>query len=125
MRFTIGRDLGFVLAKGIVCSLATVLILMPALILRFQDRIRKTQHRSFVPSMDGFARKLFREMCIRDRVSGGLLGLSVLAGSRLGALGAVAQIAGAVLLILLGAGKLAGSWLRSLAARLAEQGRCV
>ena len=34
MRFTIGRDLGFVLAKGIVCSLATVLILMPALILR-------------------------------------------------------------------------------------------
>ena len=37
-------------------------------------------------------------------VSGGLLGLSVLAGSRLGALGAVAQIAGAVLLILLGAG---------------------
>ena len=55
-------------------------------------------------------------------VSGGLLGLSVLAGSRLGALGAVAQIAGAVLLILLGAGKLAGSWLRSLAARLAEQG---
>lgn len=55
-------------------------------------------------------------------VSGGLLGLSVLVGSRLGALGAVAQIAGAVLLILLGAGKLAGSWLRSLAARLAEQG---
>ena len=55
-------------------------------------------------------------------VSGGLLGLSVLAGSRLGALGAAAQIAGAVLLILLGAGKLAGSWLRSLAARLAEQG---
>lgn len=46
MRFTIGRDLGFVLAKGIVCSLATVLILMPALILRFQDRIRKAQHRS-------------------------------------------------------------------------------
>lgn len=60
MRFTIGRDLGFVLAKGIVCSLATVLILMPALILRFQDRIRKTQHRSLVPSMDGFARKLFQ-----------------------------------------------------------------
>ena len=59
MRFTIGRDLGFVLAKGIVCSLATVLVLMPALILRFQERIRKTQHRSFVPSMDGFSRKLF------------------------------------------------------------------
>lgn len=63
-----------------------------------------------------------RSVCTLGLVSGGLLGLSVLAGSRLGALGAVAQIAGAVLLILLGAGKLAGSWLRSLAARLAEQG---
>lgn len=41
-------------------------------------------------------------------VSGGLLGLSVLVGSRLGALGAVAQITGAVLLILLGARQAGG-----------------
>lgn len=60
MRFTIGRDLGFVLAKGIVFSLVTVLLLMPALILRFQDTIKKTQHRSFIPPVEGFARKLFR-----------------------------------------------------------------
>ncbi len=59
MRFTIGRDLGFVLAKGIVFSLATVLLLMPALILRFQDRIAKYRHRSFVPDMEGFSRKVF------------------------------------------------------------------
>lgn len=87
---------------------------------------------SAVASMDSFSAVLAysaagihippRSVWTMGLVSGGLLGLSVLAGSRLGALGAVVQIAGAVLLILLGAGKLAGSWLRSLAARLAEQG---
>lgn len=50
MRFSIGRDLGFVLAKGIIISLATVLFLMPALILRFNGLIERTAHKSFVPS---------------------------------------------------------------------------
>ncbi|MFR2847757.1 MAG: efflux RND transporter permease subunit [Hungatella hathewayi] len=50
MRFSIGRDLGFVLAKGIVISLVTVLFLMPALILRFNGLIERTEHKSFVPS---------------------------------------------------------------------------
>lgn len=49
MRFGIGPDMGFVLAKGIALSLMTVLLLMPALILRFQNVITKTQHRSFIP----------------------------------------------------------------------------
>ena len=50
MQFTIGRDLGIVLAKGIVISLLTVLILMPALILQMNEKIQKTAHRSFMPS---------------------------------------------------------------------------
>lgn len=49
MRFGIGPDMGFVLAKGIALSLLTVLLLMPALILRFQNVIAKTQHHSFIP----------------------------------------------------------------------------
>lgn len=49
MRFGIGRDMGFVLAKSILCSLGTVLLLMPAFILRFQDKIDRTAHRSFMP----------------------------------------------------------------------------
>lgn len=49
MQFGIGPDMGFVLAKGIALSLVTVLLLMPALILRFQNVISKTQHRSFIP----------------------------------------------------------------------------
>ncbi len=49
MNFGIGPDMGFVLAKGIALSLMTVLLLMPALILRSQNIIAKTQHRPFIP----------------------------------------------------------------------------
>ena len=61
MRFGIGKDMGFVLAKSILCSLGTVLLLMPALILRFQNRIERTAHRPFLPSfrkMGEFAYKI-------------------------------------------------------------------
>ncbi len=60
MRFTIGKDVGFVLTKGILCSLATVLLLMPALILRYDERIAKTSHRPFIPSFDKFAGLMYR-----------------------------------------------------------------
>jgi len=52
MRFTIGKDVGFVLTKGIICSLITVLFLMPTLILRFDKKIEKTAHKPFIPSFD-------------------------------------------------------------------------
>lgn len=54
MNFGIGRDMGLVLAKSIMFSLVTVLLLMPALILRFQGLIDKTSHRSFVPNFRKF-----------------------------------------------------------------------
>lgn len=50
MRFNIGKDMGFVLAKGIVISLLTVILLMPTLILKWGDRVERTAHRQFVPS---------------------------------------------------------------------------
>ena len=60
MRFTIGRDVGFVLTKGILCSLLTVLFLMPTLILRFDARIAGSAHRPFLPSFDRFARLMVK-----------------------------------------------------------------
>lgn len=60
MRFTIGKDVGFVLTKGILCSLGTVLLLMPALILKYDDKIAKTAHRPFIPSFDKFAGLMYR-----------------------------------------------------------------
>lgn len=50
MKFTIGRDVGFVLTKGIICSLVAVLLLMPSLILSNDKKIKKYRHRSFMPS---------------------------------------------------------------------------
>lgn len=60
MRFKIGFDMGFVLAKGIVISLFTVLFLMPALLLRWGDKIEKTAHRSFMPSFGGLGKFVFK-----------------------------------------------------------------
>lgn len=60
MRFTIGKDVGFVLTKGIICSLAAVLLLMPTLILQFDDKIARTAHRPFIPSFDKFAKLMHK-----------------------------------------------------------------
>lgn len=60
MQFSIGRDMGIVLAKGIVISLLTVLLLMPALILRWSDKIEKTAHRPLMPSFDKLGRGVFK-----------------------------------------------------------------
>ena len=60
MKFTSGRDVGVVLTKGIVCSLVTVLFLMPTLILRFDKKIEKTAHRSFLPPLDGLGKLMYR-----------------------------------------------------------------
>ena len=60
MRFSIGKDLGFVLAKGIVVSLITVLFLMPSLLLRWGDRIKRTEHKSFMPSFHGLGQTVYK-----------------------------------------------------------------
>lgn len=60
MKFSVGKDLGFVLAKGIVISLATVMLLMPALIMRFNEKIEKHAHKSFMPPFGSFADKMYR-----------------------------------------------------------------
>lgn len=60
MSFSIGFDMGLVLSKGIVISVITVLFLMPALILRFEKLIARTQHRSFLPGFGLFSRGVYR-----------------------------------------------------------------
>ena len=62
MRFRLGYDLGIVLAKGVVCSMLTVFLLMPGLILLFPRALRKTRHRSFVPNIARFGRLLQKKV---------------------------------------------------------------
>lgn len=58
MQFKLGYDLGSVLAKAIVCSLLTVFLLMPGLIMFFPDAIRRTAHKSLIPDIRGWGRFL-------------------------------------------------------------------
>lgn len=46
MSFTIGRDLGFVLAKGVLFSLISIFFVLPGLILMFDKAIAKTKKKS-------------------------------------------------------------------------------
>lgn len=56
MRFKIGLDLGLVMAKGIIFSLISVMVLLPVLILLTRKAIDKTRHRSFLPSFKGLGK---------------------------------------------------------------------
>jgi predicted RND superfamily exporter protein len=49
MSLRLGADLGFVLAKSILCSMLTVFLLMPSLILTFNKPIEKTTHKNLIP----------------------------------------------------------------------------
>ena len=51
MQFTLGLDMGIVLIKAILLSLASVFFLMPGLLVVFSDWIDKTPHKSFVPKI--------------------------------------------------------------------------
>lgn len=49
MKLTLGRDIGLVMAKGVLCGLVSVLTLFPALLLVCDKSIEKTQHKSLLP----------------------------------------------------------------------------
>ncbi len=49
MSFTLGRDLGIVMAKGVVIGVIGSITTLPSLILVFDRLIEKTKHKSFMP----------------------------------------------------------------------------
>ncbi|MEG1686248.1 MAG: MMPL family transporter [Angelakisella sp.] len=55
MRFRIGPDMGYVLAKGIALSLVTTLVFLPCLALFCYRLVERTQHRSFLPPFNKLA----------------------------------------------------------------------
>ncbi|MBP3872829.1 MAG: MMPL family transporter [Lachnospiraceae bacterium] len=60
MQFRLGYDMGIVLTKGIVCSLITVFLLMPGLIMLFPRQLRRTTHRNLIPSIRPWGKFLTR-----------------------------------------------------------------
>ncbi|MBR6873203.1 MAG: MMPL family transporter [Ruminococcus sp.] len=56
MSFTLGLDIGIVMAKGVVFGVICCITILPSMILIFDKPITKTRHRDFLPSMEGAAR---------------------------------------------------------------------
>ncbi len=55
MTFALGRDLGVVMAKGVIIGVICCVTLLPAMILVFDRAIEKTKHKPIVPSLDGIS----------------------------------------------------------------------
>lgn len=49
MQLTLGKDIGIVMAKGVVLGVICVIILFPALLLLFDKQIEKTKHKKLLP----------------------------------------------------------------------------
>lgn len=49
MRLTLGRDIGLVMAKGVVLGIATVILVLPAILLLMDNAIQKHHHRCLKP----------------------------------------------------------------------------
>lgn len=60
MSFTIGRDMGLVLAKGVFLSLVCAFAVMPALVLWFDALMERTRKPSPYPQMRAFASYAFK-----------------------------------------------------------------
>ena len=60
MSFTMGRDLGIVMAKGVLLGVIGCVTTLPALILVLDKPLQKTRHRSIIPNAEGFSEKLLK-----------------------------------------------------------------
>lgn len=60
MSFTLGKDLGIVMAKGVFLGVIGCVTTLPALILVFDKYIEKTKHRPLLRSMDGISNFVVR-----------------------------------------------------------------
>ena len=56
MSFTLGRDLGIVMAKGVLLGVLSCVTVLPSLILLLDKPLQKTRHCSILPKMDGLAK---------------------------------------------------------------------
>ena len=58
MSFTMGRDLGIVMAKGVLLGVIGCVTVLPSLILLFDRPLQKTRHKALIRNAHGFARKI-------------------------------------------------------------------
>lgn len=64
MSFTMGRDLGIVMAKGVLLGVIGSVTVLPAMILMLDKPLQRTKHKSLIPDMHRFAGGLVRRFPI-------------------------------------------------------------
>mgnify|MGYP001668165794 CR=1 FL=1 len=64
MTYTMGKDLGIVMAKGVVLGVISSLTVLPVLILKFKNILAKTMHRSLIPDTHKLAHGLTKRSAI-------------------------------------------------------------
>ncbi|MCI6858259.1 MAG: MMPL family transporter, partial [Eubacterium sp.] len=52
MTFALGRDMGIVMAKGVLIGVVCCVTFLPAMVLTFDKAIEKTKHKPLIPSLD-------------------------------------------------------------------------
>ena len=60
MTFTLGLDLGLVMAKGVILGVLACVTVLPSLVLILDKPLQKTRHRCLIPDMTKFAGKLVK-----------------------------------------------------------------
>ena len=60
MTFTLGRDLGIVMAKGVIFGVIGCVTILPSLILVLDKPLEKTMHRSLIPSTKKLAKGIIK-----------------------------------------------------------------
>ena len=63
MTFSLGRDMGIVMAKGVIIGVLCCVTVLPSMVLVFDKAIEKTKHRALIPNLDrvsGFITKHYK-----------------------------------------------------------------
>lgn len=60
MSFTLGKDLGIVMAKGVLLGVIGSVTVLPALILALDKPLQKTKHKSLIPNTEGLAKGIIK-----------------------------------------------------------------
>lgn len=55
MNLTLGKDIGIVMAKGVLLGVISVIVILPAMILECDKLIEKTRHKEILPKFKGLA----------------------------------------------------------------------
>lgn len=64
MSFTMGRDLGIVMAKGVLLGVLGCVTVLPAMILLLDCPLEKTKHKPLIPSMINFSKGVVKRYVI-------------------------------------------------------------